>query len=109
MSLSAAYAATLPRTQQHVRSTAVCGCRRAGVRSYQRWVSIGMKGRARASAGVLRRASRVEETIFALVKAIGVRDHYTGEHSRRLSEYALAIGDRMGVRGEELVGLYSGA
>ncbi len=45
----------------------------------------------------------------ALVSAIDAREHEVGNHSLRVTEFSLIIGNACGVRGRELVDLYCGA
>jgi hypothetical protein len=42
----------------------------------------------------------------ALIQAIEVKDAYTGGHLRRVSEYAVAVGEKLGLRGRELETLH---
>jgi hypothetical protein len=42
----------------------------------------------------------------ALIQAIEVKDAYTGGHLRRVSEYAVAVGQRLGLRGRDLETLH---
>lgn len=42
----------------------------------------------------------------ALIQAIEVKDLYTGGHLRRVSEYAVAVGEKLGMRGQELETLH---
>jgi putative nucleotidyltransferase with HDIG domain len=50
-----------------------------------------------------------ENALFALGAALDLRDGQTGDHSRRVSRYALEIGRRMGCSQTELVSLSQGA
>jgi len=45
----------------------------------------------------------------ALVSAIDAREHEVGNHSLRVTEFSLIIGNAFGVRGRDLVDLYCGA
>jgi putative two-component system response regulator len=47
--------------------------------------------------------------IFALARAVAAKDSYTEGHLQRLALYSVAIGERLGLRGEELVALRHGA
>ncbi len=42
----------------------------------------------------------------ALIQAIEAKDAYTGGHLRRVSEYAVAVGEKLGLRGRELETLH---
>jgi hypothetical protein len=42
----------------------------------------------------------------ALIQAIEAKDAYTGGHLRRVSEYAVAVGERLGLRGRDLETLH---
>jgi hypothetical protein len=42
----------------------------------------------------------------ALMEAVEVKDAYTGGHLRRVSEYAVAVGEKLGLRGRELETLH---
>jgi hypothetical protein len=42
----------------------------------------------------------------ALIQAVEVKDSYTGGHLRRVSEYAVAVGQKLGLRGRELETLH---
>jgi putative nucleotidyltransferase with HDIG domain len=48
-------------------------------------------------------------TIEAFVSAIDAREHEVGNHSLRVTQFALVIGHRYGKRGRDLVDLYCGA
>lgn len=48
-------------------------------------------------------------TIEAFVSAIDAREHEVGNHSLRVTQFALVIGHRYGIRGRDLVDLYCGA
>jgi len=48
-------------------------------------------------------------TLEALVSAIDAREHEVGDHSLRVTEFSLIIGNACDVRGRELVDLYCGA
>ncbi len=48
-------------------------------------------------------------TIEAFVSAIDAREHEVGNHSLRVTQFALVIGHRYGMRGRDLVDLYCGA
>jgi putative nucleotidyltransferase with HDIG domain len=48
-------------------------------------------------------------TIEAFVSAIDAREHEVGNHSLRVTQFALVIGHRYGLRGRDLVDLYCGA
>jgi HD-GYP domain-containing protein (c-di-GMP phosphodiesterase class II) len=61
----------------------------------------------RESQGRLQRAT--VEVIEALTGALDARDHYTAGHSRRVSEYACAIGRTMGLGCDELNEIRIGA
>jgi hypothetical protein len=42
----------------------------------------------------------------ALIQAVEAKDAYTGGHLRRVSEYAVAVGEKLGLRGRELETLH---
>ncbi len=42
----------------------------------------------------------------ALIQAVEAKDSYTGGHLRRVSEYAVAVGQRLGLRGRDLETLH---
>ena len=42
----------------------------------------------------------------ALIQAVEVKDSYTGGHLRRVSEYAVAVGQKLGLRGRDLETLH---
>lgn len=42
----------------------------------------------------------------ALMQAVEAKDAYTGGHLRRVSEYAVAVGEKLGLRGQELETLH---
>ena len=44
--------------------------------------------------------------IDALVFALEAKDHYTAGHSRRVTEIAVAIGDKLGLSADDLERLY---
>ncbi len=48
-------------------------------------------------------------TLEALVSAIDAREHETGSHSLRVTQFALIIGHSYGIAGRDLVDLYAGA
>jgi putative nucleotidyltransferase with HDIG domain len=48
-------------------------------------------------------------TLEAFVNAIDAREHEVGNHSLRVTEFALVIGKAFGVKGRELVDIYCGA
>ncbi len=48
-------------------------------------------------------------TIEAFVSAIDAREHGTGNHSLRVSRFAVILGYHFGMRGRDLVDLYCGA
>ena len=69
-----------------------------------------------ARVRVLLRAKRrndhlehAEDVIFALARAVEAKDPYTEGHLRRMEEVAVAIGMRLGIRGQQLVALRYGA
>ena len=51
---------------------------------------------------------RAELVVFTLARAIEERDPYTRGHCDRLSRYASALGDRMGLEAEEVRALHQG-
>ncbi len=48
-------------------------------------------------------------TLEALVSAIDAREHETGSHSLRVTQFALIMGYAYGIAGRDLVDLYAGA
>jgi HD-GYP domain-containing protein (c-di-GMP phosphodiesterase class II) len=48
-------------------------------------------------------------TLEAFVAAIDAREHEVGNHSLRVTEYAIVIGRKYGISGRDLVDLYCGA
>jgi len=48
-------------------------------------------------------------TLEALVSAIDAREHEVGNHSLRVMEFSLVIGNACGVKGRDLIDLYCGA
>ncbi len=48
-------------------------------------------------------------TLEAFVTAIDAREHEVGNHSLRVTEFSLIIGNACGVRGREMVDLYAGS
>jgi putative nucleotidyltransferase with HDIG domain len=48
-------------------------------------------------------------TLEAFVNAIDAREHEVGNHSLRVTEFSLVIGNASGVRGRDLVALYCGS
>ncbi len=48
-------------------------------------------------------------TLEAFVNAIDAREHEVANHSLRVTEFSLVIGNASGIRGRDLVGLYCGA
>jgi putative nucleotidyltransferase with HDIG domain len=53
--------------------------------------------------------STYENTLLALVAALDARDHETEGHSERVANYAVRIGEKMGLEGEDLTNLRLGA
>jgi diguanylate cyclase (GGDEF)-like protein len=53
--------------------------------------------------------STYENTLLALVAALDARDHETEGHSERVANYAVRIGEKMGMEGEDLSNLRLGA
>jgi hypothetical protein len=49
------------------------------------------------------------ETIAALARSMEAKDYYTGGHTERVSEVAVALGERLGYSGEELDAIEIGA
>ncbi|MHB1661531.1 MAG: HD domain-containing phosphohydrolase [bacterium] len=41
-------------------------------------------------------------TVYTLAETIEMRDNYTGDHTRRVMDYSLAIGRNLGISGDEL-------
>lgn len=48
-------------------------------------------------------------TLEAFVNAIDAREHEVGNHSLRVTEFSLVIGNACGIQGRDLVGLYCGS
>lgn len=48
-------------------------------------------------------------TLEAFVNAIDAREHEVGNHSLRVTEFSLVIGNAFGIRGRDLVDLYAGS
>lgn len=71
-----------------------------------------LEARVRALLRIKRRNDSLEQAddvIFALARTVEAKDTYTEGHLQRLAQYAGAIGERMGLRGEALVALRYGA
>jgi putative two-component system response regulator len=71
-----------------------------------------LEARIRALLRTKRRNDQLEQAeavIFALARAVEAKDSYTKGHLQRLASYAVAIGERLGMSGEELVALRHGA
>ena len=51
----------------------------------------------------------VEQVLLALVRAVEAKDPATGSHMQRLADYALLVGQQLGLRGEALAALRVGA
>jgi putative two-component system response regulator len=71
-----------------------------------------LEARIRALLRTKRRNEQLEQAeavIFALARAVEAKDAYTEGHLQRLAGYAEAIGQRMGLDGEDLVALRHGA
>ncbi len=54
-------------------------------------------------------ASTYQNTLLALVAALDAREHETSDHSLRVVSYTTAIGERLGIRGQELEEVGRGA
>lgn len=50
-----------------------------------------------------------DSTIQALVSSLEIKDRYTKGHAKRVTEYAMEIGTRLGLSGDDLRDLYFGA
>jgi hypothetical protein len=61
----------------------------------------------RAANEEMRRAHR--DTIAALTRSISAKDDYTGGHTERVAEVAVALGRRLGYRGDDLEAIEIGA
>jgi riboflavin transporter FmnP len=61
----------------------------------------------RAANELMRRAHR--DTIAALTRSMSAKDGYTGGHTERVAEIAVALGRRLGYRGDDLEALEIGA
>jgi len=55
------------------------------------------------------RMERAEDVIFALARTVEAKDAYTEGHLQRMARYAVAIAERMGLRGSELIAVQYGA
>jgi len=71
-----------------------------------------LEARIRALLRTKRRNDQLEQAeavIFALARAVEAKDSYTEGHLQRLAGYAVSIGERLGLSGEELIALRHGA
>jgi putative nucleotidyltransferase with HDIG domain len=63
--------------------------------------------------GTARIAERLEEqhvaTVGALAAALEAKDAYTGNHAKTIAEFAVAVGERLGLAGRELRAVRMGA
>ncbi|MDA8219088.1 MAG: HD-GYP domain-containing protein, partial [Dehalococcoidales bacterium] len=70
--------------------------------------------RTASSVNELRKAnehlkSTYENTLLALVAALDARDHETEGHSERVANYAIKIGEQMGLERKDIIDLHLGA
>lgn len=63
------------------------------------------EAKAQTEEGYRRLARALNQTVEALAAAIEVRDSYTAGHQRRVTDLAVAIGQKVGLSGEALQGL----
>ena len=63
------------------------------------------EARAKTEEGYRRLARTLDQTVQALAAAIEVRDSYTAGHQRRVTELAVALGQRLGLSEDALQGL----
>ncbi|MGD9675717.1 MAG: HD domain-containing phosphohydrolase [Candidatus Bipolaricaulia bacterium] len=63
------------------------------------------EARASVEESYRKLARTLDQTIQALAAAIEVRDSYTAGHQRRVTELAVALGQRLGLSGDALQGL----
>lgn len=71
-----------------------------------------LEARIRALLRTKRRNDQLESAeavIFALARAVEAKDSYTEGHLQRLALYAVAIGERLGLGGDEITALRHGA
>jgi putative two-component system response regulator len=71
-----------------------------------------LEARIRALLRTKRRNDQLEPAeavIFALARAVEAKDSYTEGHLQRLALYAVAIGERLGLSGDEITALRHGA
>ncbi len=71
-----------------------------------------LEARIRALLRTKRRNDQLEPAeavIFALARAVEAKDSYTEGHLQRLARYAVAIGERLGLSGDEITALRHGA
>src|SRR5262249_51083964 len=71
-----------------------------------------LEARIRALLRTKRRNEQLEQAeavIFALARAVEAKDSYTEGHLQRLAHYAVVIGERLGLAGDDLVALRHGA
>ena len=71
-----------------------------------------LEARIRALLRTKRRNDQLESAeavIFALARAVEAKDSYTEGHLQRLALYAVAIGERLGLSGDEITALRYGA
>lgn len=71
-----------------------------------------LEARVRALLRAKRRTDdleQAEDVIFALARTVEAKDAYTEGHLQRLAQYAVAIGEQLGLRNEALIALRYGA
>lgn len=63
----------------------------------------------RVDAAAQRQQQAYDQTLLGWAAALDLRDHSTAEHTLRVTEWTVALADRMGTQGEDLVHVRRGA